>query len=98
NNNADGSGCTADANECTDDVCAAGACTHPNKGAGATCGSSATSDCDAADSCDGSGACLPNNHANGSGCTADSNECTDDVCSGGTCTHPNKGAGATCGS
>ena len=96
NNEANGFACTADTNECTNDVCSGGACTHPNKSPGAICGSPTTGECDAADTCNGSGVCQSNN-ISGS-CTPDTNDCTNDVCSGGACTHPNKSPGAICGS
>jgi hypothetical protein len=98
NHKADGTGCTADTNECTKDLCANGVCTHPNEPVGTTCGSSGVSDCDNADTCDGSGSCQVNHKADGTGCTADTNECTKDVCASGVCTHPNEPVDTTCGS
>jgi hypothetical protein len=70
---------------CTDDVCTAGACTHPPKLNGAACaddGNPCTSD-----QCMG-GACTHANEIDGYPCADDGNLCTDDVCKSGGCTHP----------
>ena len=98
NNEANGTTCTDDGNQCTNDQCSSGACVHPNKAAGAACGSPGDTDCDNPDTCNGSGACQANNEANGTTCTDDGNQCTNDQCSSGACVHPNKAAGAACGS
>src|SRR5207302_5614031 len=97
NHVSDVSGCTDDGNQCTDDVCSSGVCTHPAKGAGAACGSSGSSVCDNPDTCDGSGNCVVNHVSDGSGCTDDGNQCTNDVRSDGRRTHHARGAGASCG-
>jgi hypothetical protein len=57
--------------------------------AGTSCGSPSDTACDNPDTCNGSGACQANNEANGFDCTSDGNDCTDDICNAGTCTHPN---------
>ncbi len=83
---ADGVSCTPDANDCTDDVCAAGACTHPNSTAGTPCGSPADTDCNNPDTCDGSGLCLNNLEPDGTPCTDDGLFCTGlERCTSGMC-------------
>jgi hypothetical protein len=84
-NNADT--CTDDDDECTDDVCAGGLCTHPATG---LCECDLDDDCDdenpcTDDTCSGSKACEYENNTDP--CTDDSNVCTDDVCGGGSCQH-----------
>lgn len=71
-----GAACTTDSNDCTDDVCdGAGACQHPNKSAGESCGSATDSSCTDPDTCDGSGTCLANHEAQGTPC-GDVQSCT----------------------
>jgi hypothetical protein len=54
---------------------------------GNTCASA--TDCKNVSVCDTSGSCsVQTNKANGTACTSDSNSCTDDTCSAGTCIHP----------
>jgi len=65
---------------------------------GAPCGSQANTDCDDPNTCNGSGVCLPNNAPDGLACTTDNNDCTQDVCSAGVCTHAPRPAGSACGS
>lgn len=67
------------------------------RASGSSCGNAATTDCDNPDTCNGSGACLANHVSNGSMCTDDANDCTNDVCSAGLCTHPPRAAGLACG-
>jgi hypothetical protein len=64
---------------------------------GATCGDPANTDCNNPDTCDGAGTCQANHEPDGSACTDDGNDCTDDVCASGTCTHPPTPAGTACG-
>ncbi len=97
NDEADGTACTDDGNDCTGDVCGSGACTHPALGAGTLCGDGTNDDCLNPDVCDGAGACLANDEADGTGCTDDGNDCTLDVCGSGACTHPALSAGVSCG-
>ena len=97
NHEADGTTCTDDGNDCTDDVCASGGCTHPNLSAGAGCGDPTNDDCTNPDTCDGAGVCLDNHETDGTACPDDGNDCTDDVCATGACTHPSLAAGAACG-
>ena len=81
---ADGTTCGDDANVCTNDVCSAGACAHPNNtNPCADDGNVCTNDVCAAGACS-----HPNNTAS---CADDGSTCTNDVCSGGTCTHPTNG-------
>jgi hypothetical protein len=98
NNELNGTTCTSDGIECTSDICAAGFCTHPPAGAGTPCGSPLDTDCTNPDVCNGAGTCLPNHEGNGTPCTADANDCTDDVCNNGVCVHPNSAPGTPCGS
>jgi hypothetical protein len=65
---------------------------------GSLCGDTAETDCDSPDACDGAGTCEVNYKPDGTVCTTDNNECTQDVCSAGLCVHPNLAAGAACGS
>jgi hypothetical protein len=82
----DGTACTDDGNECTDDVCQGGQCTHPVADNGSACtddGNECTGDICVA------GACQHPNLPLGAGCTDDGNNCTFDVCNGGgACAHP----------
>ncbi len=98
NNEPNGTACTSDGMECTNDQCSGGVCAHPNKAAGTACGSNANTDCDNPDTCNASGVCLTNNEADGTACTSDGMECTNDQCNAGVCAHPNKAAGTACGS
>ncbi|UCE58738.1 MAG: hypothetical protein JSU63_14995 [Phycisphaerales bacterium] len=88
NNLPNDTGCTDDGNECRDDVCLSGVCSHPLKTAGSACGDPTDTDCNGADSCDGTGTCLPNLEPAGTLCgNPDDTICTDpDTCNGfGTC-------------
>src|SRR5262249_36502084 len=96
NHEADGAACTSDGIDCTQEVCAAGVCTHPNQAAGFSCGSPSDRDCDNPDTCDGLGHCQVNHEADGTACTSDGNDCSRDVCAAGVCTHPNEPNGTTC--
>ncbi len=74
-----------DGNVCTDDVCTAGACSHPPVPVGVVCGDQTVTTCTAADSCDGAGVCQPNDAVNGTVCD-DGLFCTDgDGCLNGAC-------------
>jgi len=97
NNEPDGTACTDDGNECSDDVCASGACTHPPEPYGKACGDPNSSDCDNPDICDGAGACDVNYVLDGTPCTDDGDACTDNVCAAGACTYPPADAGTPCG-
>ncbi|UCE58558.1 MAG: hypothetical protein JSU63_14070 [Phycisphaerales bacterium] len=72
----DGTACTADGNDCTDDECVAGACTHFNKAPGEACGDPSETECDYADVCDGAGACSDNLAQPGTPC----GDMTDTIC------------------
>src|SRR5204863_9703616 len=93
---ADGSGCTSDSNDCTSDVRASPTRRSADLDEGTTCGSQTSGDCDEANTCNATGTCLDNHHADGSGCTSDSNDCTSDVCAAGSCAHVNVDEGTTC--
>ena len=71
----DGNACT------TSDVCTAGAC----GGAAYSC---TPGECQASSTCDGAGGCTTTAKAGGTSCTSDNIACTNDVCTGGACTHP----------
>lgn len=64
---------------------------------GTVCGDPADTDCDSPDACDGAGTCEVNFKPDGIACTDDGNDCTDDVCSSGTCAHPPLMADTPCG-
>jgi len=64
---------------------------------GTSCGNMSEDDCDAPDTCDGNGFCQSNPKPDGTLCLDDGNACTEDVCAGGTCTHPPEPAGLACG-
>jgi hypothetical protein len=84
----DGTLCTADADQCTDDVCQAGTCMHPLSAMGTPCAADGNPCTD--DVCDGSGVCGVDNTAP----CDDGNTCTiGDQCSGGSCV----GNSMTCG-
>ncbi|KKU99573.1 MAG: hypothetical protein UY52_C0043G0001, partial [Parcubacteria group bacterium GW2011_GWC2_49_9] len=91
-NKPSGTVCTDDGNQCTIDQCdATGNCMHPNQPAGTPC---------AGGTCNGSGVCAGEctTAPDGTGCTDDTNTCTNDICQGGSCAHPNKITGSTCAS
>jgi hypothetical protein len=95
----DGTACTDDGNQCRDDVCLTGVCSHPLSAAGTPCGDPTDTDCNGADSCDGAGTCLPNLVPSGDGCgSPDDTACTDpDTCNGfGTCQPNNEADGTDC--
>jgi hypothetical protein len=95
---ANGNACGDQANtECDNpNTCLNGACANNFEPAGFACGSNSSGDCDAADTCNGSGVCNPNQTPNGGACPDDGNDCTDDECQGGVCTHPDLSAGTGC--
>ncbi len=64
----DGTLCTADANDCTFDICVSGVCDHPNKPSGTDCGSPLDTECDNPDTCDGLGLCADNLEPSGFAC------------------------------
>jgi hypothetical protein len=85
---ADGTPCTDDGNECTDDVCGSGWCTHPGIAAGTPCGDPTDTVCTDPDTCL-AGVCEPNHALNGTPCDDGlfcnvDESCTDGVCGGGT--------------
>lgn len=56
----DNTTCPDDGNDCTQDICQSGDCTHPFEEAGFLCGDGIDTDCDNPDTCDGNGFCLDN--------------------------------------
>jgi hypothetical protein len=79
----DGTSCTPDSNQCTDDTCSAGQCTHPFLVLGTPCAADGNPCTD--DICDGAGAC---GHPNNTAPCDDGLFCTGtDTCSGGSCQH-----------
>ena len=93
----DGTICTDDGLGCTDDVCAAGVCTHPVSLSGTVCRAS-TDECDPEETCDGVFNTCPSDSliADGTACTDDGLGCTDDTCQAGVCSHPTQAAGFVC--
>src|SRR5262249_21561582 len=76
------------------DQCNVGACDETNDRCvkqpahvGEACGSASDTDCDNPDTCDSQGHCQDNHEADGTSCTSDGIECTQDVCAAGGCTH-----------
>ncbi len=95
----DGATCTDDGNQCRDDVCLVGVCSHPLSPVGTFCGDPLNTDCNLADTCDGAGTCLPNLLLAGTLCgNPDNTICTDpDTCNGfGTCQPNNEINGTPC--
>jgi len=81
----DNTPCTGDGNDCTNDICLAGVCSHPAKPDSSPCASDGV-DC-TNDICLG-GVCSHPAKPDNSPCASDGNNCTDDVCVAGACTHP----------
>ncbi len=100
NHELDGTLCTDDGNECREDVCAAGVCSHPLTDAGTPCGDPTETECDKADTCDGNGTCADNLEPTGVACgDPTSTDCDRaDTCDGGgTCLDNIEPAGVSCG-
>jgi len=95
----DGIVCVDDGNECTQDVCASGLCTHPPEAEGLACGDPTDTECDNPDTCDGTGICLDNFEAAGFACGDPTlTQCDNpDVCDGtGACVDNFAPDGTTC--
>ncbi len=94
-----GTACTDDGNDCTNDTCnGSGSCTHPNKANGAACGSATSTTCNGADTCNGSGTCLTNLAPLGTACGSATNSppCNlPDTCDGLGACNPRHAAGTT---
>ncbi|MFQ5591429.1 MAG: hypothetical protein ACE5HE_09725 [Phycisphaerae bacterium] len=91
--------CTDDGNDCSDDVCFGGLCTHPPKPVGTACGDPTVNECDNADTCDGAGACQPNFVPTGVACGDPSvSDCDNaDICDGqGGCSPNHQPDGLAC--
>ncbi|MCH7995200.1 MAG: FG-GAP repeat protein, partial [Planctomycetes bacterium] len=86
-----------DGNECTSNICTAGECVFDALSAGVSCGDDTSDACTTADTCDGLGTCLANHVPDGTICETDGNDCTEDTCAAGACTHPPHPAGTPCG-
>lgn len=65
---------------------------------GFACGDPTDTDCNNPDSCDGFGTCQINFEPDGTQCTEEGNDCTQNICGGGVCLHPNEPMGTLCGS
>ncbi|MBX7196103.1 MAG: hypothetical protein K1X94_28870 [Sandaracinaceae bacterium] len=89
-----GGACPDDGNGCTDDVCSAGACTHPPVAGTPPCGDDGNV-C-TSDVCSG-GACTHPPVAGTVFCADDGNPCSFDLCDAGACTHPRGFDGWACG-
>ena len=75
-------------NECTQDFCIAGFCSHPPEPVGLACGDPTDTECDNPDSCDGAGTCQDNLEGAGFACGDPSSSQCDrpDTCNGlGVC-------------
>jgi hypothetical protein len=103
---ANGSACAPDSLNCTSDVCAVGACTHPQQSGTCLIGGTCFASGAAHPSADCLG-CVPASSAStwstlpdGSACSADGLTCTSDSCKAGTCTHATQAGscliGGTC--
>ncbi len=95
----DGTECPDDGNDCTDDVCNTGSCSHPPYAPGTPCGDDADTECDNPDTCDGTGFCLDNFEVLGVPCgDPSSDQCDDpDTCDGnGSCVDNYKPDGTPC--
>jgi len=85
------------ANECEVCIPLLAATSWSPASAGTPCGDPTETDCDSPDACDGTGACDINHKSDFELCLDDGNDCTDDVCFGGACSHPAKAVGTACG-
>ncbi|MFQ5495977.1 MAG: hypothetical protein ACE5EX_11415, partial [Phycisphaerae bacterium] len=81
----DGTPCDDDGNECTFDVCQAGACDHPPVPALVPCGDATDNECDNPDTCDGNSVCQPNFEPAGLACGNPADD---------QCDHPDRCDGA----
>lgn len=88
-----GDECPGQDDECQTRTCTAGVCGMSFTAAGTALAAQTDGDCKE-DQCDGSGAvvAIPTN----TDLPVDGNDCTDDVCTGGEPTNPNKMAGGVC--
>jgi len=99
NNKMDGTACSINGEghpDCDDpDTCLGGSCNENLSPPGTLCnGGLDQGECDNPDTCNAAGACQANNKVGA--CTNDGNQCTNDVCAGGNCTHPPSPAGTPC--
>jgi len=84
--NPDDTPCTPDSNQCTDDKCLAGLCTHPFSALGTPCDDS--DPCTIPDECNDAGVCIGNPDICGDGIVQGTcgEECDDGVVGGRNCT------------
>ncbi len=89
--------CTDDGLLCSDDVCQAGACSHPPLAAATECRAS-TDECDPAEVCNGVALTCPTDSflPDLTTCSDDGLSCSDDVCQTGVCSHPPTAAATEC--
>lgn len=95
----DGTVCSDDGNDCSQDFCVSGACTHPPEPEGLACGDPSDTECDNPDTCDGDGTCQDNFEASGFACGDHTmTQCDNpDVCDGaGACTDNFRPGGTPC--
>ncbi|MFQ5590940.1 MAG: hypothetical protein ACE5HE_07250 [Phycisphaerae bacterium] len=93
--------CPGDGRDCTctkPPTCSSSnVCEYDNEPEGTPhCGDDSATDCNAPDTCDATGHCDARAVNDGGACVDDGNDCTDDICIGGVCTHPVKAQGAEC--
>lgn len=74
-----------DANECTEDLCQAGAC-ESTVTPGAACGDTDSNACTKPDTCAADGTCDANNELDGTTCDTSDTDCLKEACASGTCT------------
>jgi len=95
----DGTVCPDDGNDCSQDFCVSGLCTHPPEPEGLACGDPTDTECDNPDTCDGTGFCQDNFEAEGFACgDPTTTQCDNpDVCDGtGACTDNFRADGTSC--
>lgn len=89
----------SDETDCTEEgTCKSGSCVADDKAAGTACADGDATECTKGE-CDGGGMCVQEDVPQGTPCAEvekDDNECTDDVCSAGACSHPNKPNNTDC--
>ena len=91
-----GVGTCDDANACTTDACGpTGDCTHAASNPDGACADDDDNPCTTG-ACDSAGRCNPTATNEGGQCADDGNECTDDTCAGGVCTHAPRADGSPC--
>jgi len=92
NQSANGAACSDDGNGCTFDQCSGGACVHPPRSAGTSCGDPSDTVCTDPDICDAAGVCHVNHSSNGIKCDDGQFCTTESSCLTGIC----EGSGDNC--